>query len=411
MGMAGIGVIGFWNLRQTLEIISIVNLSIVANEISQTMMRPMSAFTAGASGFAYGAISLADVENLIIRDNTITDFGVTPGADLCGIFVLHGQMVEISRNQIRETRDWTTDSMVGVTTANQTRAGILMFLATPPTLEGSAWTTALGAQKVDWTAFTSDGLQREKPIYEPGLPALRIQENVVRVAIGLALAAFGYGPFSIADNHFSSGGAVSLSTTRLISMEFSAPSKDAVSYQDALLVQILNLGLAIEDVNQGDGFLAEYTRSDAAELGAARNLANASSGAVVFTHNICQLEAWASGVKGLCSVAILSFDHVLFTSNHLWVDTPPITAVVDAFLLGASVQMCDNRLQEAQYYPVIFSAASVGIANVTAHNLATYCLLVKAPPIYCINAPNVILTRLLCPPPKTRAPAAGSTKQ
>lgn len=412
MGMAGIGVIGFWNLRDTPEIISIVNLSIVANEIAHTLMRPMSPYIVGASGFAYGAISLADVENLVIRDNAITDFGATPGADVCGIFVLHGEMVEISRNQIRETRDWNADSIVGVTTSNQTRAGILMFLVTPPTLEGSAWRSSLGAQKIDWTLFTSNELQRENPIYEPGLPALRIQENVVRVAIGLALAAFGYGPFAISNNHFGSGGPVNLTTTRQITSEFAAPSKDSASYEAALLVEVLNLGLAIEDVNQGNGFAALYERSDDAELGATRNLANASSGAVLFTGNMCQLEAWASGVKGLCSVAILSFDHVLFSSNHLWVDAPPITALVDAFLLGVTLQMCDNRLQECQYYPVIFSGVSVGIANVTAHNIATYCLAVKAPPIYCINAPNVILMRLLCPPPKTgtKAAAAAGTK-
>ena len=50
---------------------------------------------------------MPDVENLVIRDNDVTDFGREPGDPACGIFVLHGEMVEISRNHVLETRDWT----------------------------------------------------------------------------------------------------------------------------------------------------------------------------------------------------------------------------------------------------------------------------------------------------------------
>jgi hypothetical protein len=59
---------------------------------------------------------------------------------------------------------------------------------------------------------------------------LRIEESVVRVALGLALAAIGFGPFAIADNHFSCGGAVRGTTVRPL----------------AQTVQIANLGTAIE---------------------------------------------------------------------------------------------------------------------------------------------------------------------
>ena len=405
MGMAGIGVVGFWNLRETLEVIRIVNLSITANVIARTMLRRTVAFNAKASSFAYGAISLADVENLMIRDNVIADFGYTPGAEICGIFVLHGQMVEISRNQIRETRDWTLASPPSVAAPNAVHAGIMMMLVTPPVMMGNAWTSSLSAQK---DSFTTSIAATGKPIYEPGLPALRIQENVVRVAIGLALEAFGYGPFSIVNNHFSSGGPVNTSANRLITQDFLAPSRNAKSYTDPLLIAILNLGLAIEDVNQGDGFAAAYQNRTNAEVGAARRLANASSGAVLFTNNVCQLEAWASRVSGIGSVNILSYDSVLFTSNRLWVDAPPLTALVDALLLGATMQMSDNRLQECQHYPVIASGLSVGIANVTSSNIATYCIKALAPAVYLINTPNVILWPFLCPPTKGKVAVTGN---
>jgi len=341
----------------------------------------------------------------MIRDNVIADFGYTPGAEVCGIFVLHGQMVEISRNQIRETRDWALASPPSVAAPNAVHAGIMMMLVTPPVMMGNAWTSSLSAQK---DSFTSSFVATGKPIYEPGLPALRIQENVVRVAIGLALEAFGYGSFSIVNNHFSSGGPVNTSANRLITQDFLAPSRNAKSYTDPLLIAILNLGLAIEDVNQGDGFAAAYQNRTNAEVGAARRLANASSGAVLFTSNVCQLEAWASRVSGIGSVNILSYDSVLFTSNQLWVDAPPLTALVDALLLGATMQMSDNRLQECQYYPVIASGLSVGIANVTSSNIATYCIKALAPAVYLINTPNVILWPFLCPPTKGKVAVTGN---
>jgi hypothetical protein len=397
MGMAGIGVVGFWNLRETLEIIRIENLSITANVIARTMQRSLIEIDASASGYAYGAISLADVENLLIRDNIITDFGITPGANICGIFVLHGEMVEISRNQIRETRDWADDSLTRVTPANDTRVGILLYLVTPPALLGSAWSTSERELDVNENDFGNDTRFRDKPLYEPGLPALRVQENVVRVAIGLALKAFGYGPFSIVGNHFSSGGPLGDITKRAYSKEFNAPSTDASSYTDPLLVGIYNLGLAIEDTNQGNGYAAMYAAQGSDDgFIVARKLANASSGTVLFTNNICQLEALMSGVRGLTSVSIMSLDNVLFNSNQLWVDGPPRTAIIDGWVFGMTVTACNNRFQESRYYPVLYSAETYGVANITSQNIATYCMKIEPHTVRCVRSPNVILWPLLC---------------
>jgi len=367
------------------------------------MQRSLIEIDASASGYAYGAISLADVENLMIRDNIIADFGITPGANVCGVFVLHGEMVEISRNQILETRDWTAETLTRVAPANDTRAGILLYLVTPPALLGSAWSASERELDVNEKDFGDDSRFREKPLYEPGLPALRVQENVVRVAIGLALEAFGYGAFSIVDNHFSSGGPLGDNTKRAYAKEFKAPSKDLSSYADPLLIAILNLGLAIEEVNQGNGFAAMYAAKGSEDgFNVARILANASSGTVLFTNNICQLEALMSGVRGLASVAILSLDHVLFNSNQLWVDGPPLTAIVDALAMGMTLMACNNRFQESRYYPVLYSAGTYGIANITSQNIATYCMKIEPHTVRCVHSPNVILWPQLCDSDKAR---------
>jgi hypothetical protein len=397
MGTAGIGVVGFWNLLETLEIISIENLSITANMIVRTMLRLMIDIDTSSSGYGYGAISLADVANLTIRDNIITDFGVTPGAGVCGIFVLHAEVVEISRNQIRETRDWSDETLARVAETSDTRVGIQLYMVTPPALEGSAWTNSEGELRIDEEDFGDDVRFREKPLYEPGLPALRLQENVVRVAVGLALKAFGYGPFSILGNHLSSGGPLGDKSIREYDLTFKAPSKESSKYKDPLLISIINLGLAIEDVDQGNGFAAMEASLDSDDgFDVARNLANASCGAVLFANNTCQLEALMSGVRGLASVSIMSLDDVLFNSNLLWLDGPPVTALFDGMVMGQTVIAGNNRFQECRDYPVLHSAATVGRANITSQNIASYCLKIEAPAIRRVDFPNVILWRYYC---------------
>ena len=107
MGLCGIGPVGFFDLEKTLEIITIDGLHICENSITSTVQRNIQALTAAqAIVEGYGAISIPDVDSLIIRGNTITDFGATPGARVCGVFVLHGEGIEISGNQITETSDW-----------------------------------------------------------------------------------------------------------------------------------------------------------------------------------------------------------------------------------------------------------------------------------------------------------------
>jgi hypothetical protein len=397
MGTSGIGVIGFWNLFETLEIVSIQNLSITANLIAHTMLRRMVDIDSSYSGHAYGAISLSDVENLAIRDNTITNFGYTPGADVCGIFVLHGQMVEISRNQIRETRDWSDDSLSRVAAADDTRVGIMLYMVTPPALEGAAWTNSLAGLKINEDDFSNDIRFREKPLYGPGLPALRVQENEVRVAIGLAFKAFGYGPFSIVGNHFSSGGPLGDKSIHAYGLSYSASGTELTNYEQPLLVSIINLGLAIEDIDQGNGFAAMRATLDSNDgFNVARNLADASCGAVLFTNNTCQLEALMSGVRGLASVSIASLDDVLFNSNLLWLDGPPLTAFTDGLIMGQTVMACNNRFQECRDNPVFYSAGTIGRANITSQNIASYCLKIEGPAIRRVDSPNVVLWPRLC---------------
>jgi Family of unknown function (DUF6519) len=381
MGMCGIGPVGFFDLRVIFEIISIENLTITSNTITNVLLRATASVNtfgtasslgsspnsgvsdtpnptgaaAGTGSFStvgtvsagtstpYGAISVASVENLVIRDNAITNFGSEPGIKANGIFVLVGEMIEISRNQILETRDWTQ------TTSNETTAnpggihgGIVIAIATPPSVTN---TTSL-------TSFS-------KALYEPGLPALRVEENVVRIALGQAFVAIGFGPFAISNNHFTCGGTILGRGTPI-----------------AQTVLILNLGTAIEaaattrpsGVNNG---LADYSAAAPPP-----NFSASSNGTVLFTNNICQLEARVDRQPSITSVTIISTDNLIFSNNQLWFDSTTIDAFFDALLAAGTLTATGNRFQESAA-SVFFSGITVAPFNITTQNISTFCLLVE----------------------------------
>jgi hypothetical protein len=403
MGMCGIGPIGFFDMRTTKEVISLANIDIGDNVIFRTLKRTM------ATDFGYGAVSLPDVVNLTIRDNYIFDFGMTPGAEVCGVYVLHGEGIEISRNQIRETRDDTGAALLEPQARyGGRRAGIFIELCAPPQVESSTLSRATFSNE---TAVNPIYVRQNIRMYETGLPALRIHENVVRTAFGLALSAIGWGPFSILNNSFGTGGQVALETagpntaagiaqaSGNTATGFAAPGIASAGWAPALTAGVLNFGVALELLSLDVTLLSRSSKgSDLVSL--------FPSGAIMFANNMCRYEGRANGANGLCSVGLVSLDHVQFGHNHLWFDSgqtwtfsgntlTPGAAFVDAWILAGSVQAVGNRLQEAALYPVLYSGFSFGLENITAHNIATYCIAIDGPKK--VDSPNIIADTTLCP--------------
>jgi hypothetical protein len=369
IGLCGIGPVGFFNLATTQELVNIQNLTITSNTISTSLQNAITPFAKGITGLGYGAICLPDVQNLILRDNTITDFGSVPGAQVCGIFLCSGEQVEISRNQVIETRDWSGIPATTAAAISGAQGGIVINAVSPPSLDQTA--TAAG-----WTC-SGDGTP---PMNQPGLPALRVEENVVRVPLGLALGVAGAGPFSIVNNHLSSGGTVPAASTSLASQSGMVPFRSTQFPTNVLTVEILNIGIAIDVERISPGLsVIDRVLSKLLKTGL-----TSSSGAVLFANNICQLETRASGATGLASVAILTLDHLTFTNNHCWIDSCArreysadsflsSAVLMDAVLVAASLQVCGNRLQESAG-SVAFSGLTAGVRNITAQNITSYCL-------------------------------------
>lgn len=396
VGMCGIGPVGFFNLNSALEIVSLENVLIAENILVNTLSRNVLAAAVGVSPYGYGVISLPDVVNLIIRDNIISNYGVRPGAEVCGIYVYHGEGIDIDSNQIHETRDLS--GARGVTWAKYggKRAGIYIDLATPPTLDtsaGSVWTESINdVYKTD----ESDAFRYQAPDYAPGFSALRIENNTVRVAFGLALSAMGTGPFSILGNHFSTGGTVSVDSAALRELEAGSSTISTLgTVTGALTVEILNLGLALEAFDLIQSFTNLYA-ADGALTNESDSSLSVTNGTVLFSNNICQLMAQLNAVLGLSSVALMTLDHLMFTNNQLWINGPKGTALMDALLFGVSVQAVTNRLQESTG-TVIDSGVSFGLMNNTSQNISTYCFLAKAAKTkWLIDSHNLVIHPARC---------------
>ena len=409
MGLCGIGPIGFFDMAQTFEVISIQNLTITNNIIRETLQRATAPInTYGAANISnaatatellsvstsnsnpYGAVCVPSVENLIIHDNIITDFGARPGLKVNGIFVLNGEMVDISRNQVLDTRDWDAASIESITPSTAIHGGIILGLITPPLVNGSA--SIANQQESAAGAYLAPSTNSARPIYQPGMPALRVEENVVRVPAGQAFVAVGFGPFAISNNHFSSGGLIRGVQKMLL----------------AQTVLIFNLGAAIDsaiDTKFSDLYSnakneapnTSFYSSTSVNQSSVR-LATSPTGAVTFSNNICQLESRIERQPSLTSVLVLSLDHVTFTSNHCWIDSLAGTQAaitsrgtsMDAVVCGGSVNVTGNRFQESPL-SVLISGLTIGIANITSQNIATSCLIVLANPSLKVDTPNIVL--------------------
>ena len=75
---------------------------------------------------------------------------------------------------------------------------------------------------------------------------------------------------------------------------------------------------------------------------------------------------------------------------------PALEALFDALIAAGSVNVTGNRFQESAF-SVALSGATIGIANITSQNIATYCLLVRRQTGITVDTPNVNLVNAIAP--------------
>lgn len=358
MGLNGIGVVAFFNLDAQDEFITVEGLRIVANEIRGCLRRSLANIDAGMiDAMGYGGISLADVEYLVIRNNLIEANGPDHLEPVCGVFVLHGEGVDISDNRILNNGAKTEQP--SHTGKDGRRGGINIVLAIAPTVP-----TPISGQLY--------------PV-QNGVPAVKIHDNVVSHPLGQALSLTALGPVSVVNNHLTSRGMI---------LKLNPPSPSFL----AATVMIMNLGLSNEfylQIGSFSGVLAGSTsvvaglsvsgdavlvpREDLDDKRVGQYLAN---GNVLFSDNRCDLNLLETGLGfALSSVAIFSLDDVGFHNNQCDCNLLDDIVITQAILFGLSMRASDNRLKEG-LVNALYSAMTVGLMNATTNNQSTHCLLV-----------------------------------
>ncbi|HEX2854236.1 MAG TPA: DUF6519 domain-containing protein [Opitutaceae bacterium] len=365
-GGCGIAVDRFWNLDGLDEYITVIDLAIQRNLIRRCLLRAIAEPSSSLSFcIGYGGIALADVENLVIQDNIIRDCGSGPREAVCGVFVLHGEGVEITRNRILDngfvgentaTTGGTTSAPAAVTPKRGYRGGIVIAYALAPT-------------RVTAIDDLFNNLADRAPL-QVGEPAAKIHDNIVTAPLGRALSLSALGPVTVQANQFTTRG---LGNGGGFSGGFLAST-----------VWILNLGLSNEIFFQHGAFsyLGQGQEIDPmGNMGA--NLDDfhvgkvMANGQVLFSDNQVNTDLLALGGSfSIAAVLIVTLDDLGFHDNQCEANTYLLDDIVlsHALLFGMSLRTTGNRFKEG-IISAFLSALTVGLlANTTAHNQGTHCI-------------------------------------
>lgn len=377
MGLCGIGVIGFFDLSNADEFITVAGLTIIGNDISNNLWRNLTPIDpANINSMGYGGIALADVSNLVVRDNSITDNGFSAREPVCGIFVLHGEGIEISRNHItdggrlyRYAEVFGTSEAAAAVSVGR-RGGINVVYALPPVIP------------VD-TRITTDAMEQS------GVPAVKVHDNVVAITMGQSLSVMGVGPMSILGNQFTTRGVVRFGP----STTFWAANVAIVNLglSDEIYLQLVAFALIAKgslDLSSFSGALSQ-PGPGLDDAGVGRLLAN---GNVLFSENQCVLDLIQTGMSlAFSSIGIFSLDDIHFHGNQCDCNLLDDLILTHALLFGFSLRLNDNRFKEG-VLNALFSAIALGLMASAVGNQSTHCLLVRGfVPALTLNNSNRVL--------------------
>jgi len=376
MGLNGIGVVGFFDLGAADEFVSVEELAIVDNHIDFCLQRSLEPIPrAMVQAMGYGGISLADVDHLVIRHNRIENNGPNYLEPICGIFILHGEGVVIADNRIinngAKTQERDQAAAIGP------RGGIYIVFAVAPVIPFSVG---------DRTASQQNGMA-----------AFSLYDNVVSTPLGQAIALVALGPVSVLGNRLTTQGIVSnlqtspatfiASTVAILNLGLSNEFYGQLLVFMAVRSQQLNMktGFTISD----DGIVT-VPRQGLDDFGIGQRLAN---GNVLFSNNQVELDLLDIEEVdfALSSIFIATLDDISFHNNQCDCSLSIDLILSQAFLLGVSLRVSDNRFKEG-ILNALFSAVTIGLINTTTDNQSTHCLLVRPnSPFFGSEVNNIVL--------------------
>ncbi len=367
MGLNGMGVVGFFSLKNIALIVSVEDLTIYRNHIEKCLQQiPSEIPTIMKMEMGFGGISLSDCENLVIRENRIEDNGKSHIEPVSGIFILHGEKIDISDNRILNngprTSEKDNDARPGF------RGGIVIGLT---------------FKKAFYKSFDD-----KEFIASDGIPSVKIHDNIVTQPLGQALFIKAFGPVSVVGNHLTSQGA----DYRVNPLSLIAGA-----------VFILNLGVSKDLI--GMLLLSSFKMmTNAAHMSGTMATPNTGllyalylpSGNVLFSNNQTTLDLRAPEPNyTLSSQFIASLDDVSYVGNQSECSSFNDLVISNTVIFGVTVRTNDNRFQEG-ITMARYSLFSYGLMNTCATNQATHCLHVLGNPSFRVYGGNKVLMDANC---------------
>jgi hypothetical protein len=424
MGRNGIGVASFFSMGDEPVIgkvkidsftaagglIFVSGLVIVENRIERCVNIPPRDIPAKMSYLmGYGGIALAVVETLVIRDNFILDNCRNCIDPVCGVFVLVGIGVDISRNEITEHLKQDYREILPAAVKHGPRGGIWLFIA-------------LGQMDI----FTGSKYEKLSEIgflrKSSGAHAARIHNNVVSVPLGRSLTMNVFGDASVLGNRFTSFGIVPVDILKLLLGLLT--SKGAISMSAVLqLFSLLAANVLIFDLGSFVAFREYRTvqtsvnKTEAADAVAAGNLNTSPgvnrlagtysdlsaanrlmnvftrAGMIHFSDNQCKLNPLNPSLSiAISSILIIGLADQGVHDNQTSCNIPKSLLITNAALLGGTLRATGNWLKET-FLHVAYSAMTFGFLNATTDNESVHCL--KVTGVQKLDRHNLILGAIL----------------
>jgi hypothetical protein len=372
MGISGIGVIGFFS-NDDQGIIHVDGLSITGNRLVGNVTRgSATADDNNVTTFGYGAISLDAASALTIHGNDLHQNGTRISGQVCGIFVRHGEGVEVSNNRLYDN-GWNGPK----TSASLPHGGVWLSNLIGP-LEGGENVA--------------------------GRPSAVVRDNEIDTNNGPGLVMDGLGYYSIVANTIttrSSLGVTNKATAVNVSIINNSAARDIQwnSYaglrdralelaQPLMAFKVGNKAVAAAKLTEAELATAKLTvklppRPDAAYI--------TPPGSTIFANNHVFTYAPQGGTES--AVNIQSLSDVTVTGNHFMTFEPegwfmfPTPVVIS----GADVQVQNNRCVDQALF---WSLYTIGNTNITTYNTTDHCIVVKGNTVFA--GPNIERFTGLC---------------
>ncbi len=386
MGINGIGVVRFFDLAKTGDMVGVHGLYIADNLITRCMRRKLEQVKQAFLLFiAYGGIALAKVSDLRILRNEFTLNGTSHLDPICGVFAIIVQGLQLDDNRIIDNGPKTQEPVSNA--LNGIRGGVHIWLVMPIIEPVSTATNQI---------FISRKEGRN------GVTTCAMRDNIIIAPLGRAVTFLALGQVVVARN-------------RLVTQGYTGNSFDLI----AATVLVGNLGFSNEwtlglllvfilaliggrPVAGGQSLCALAKVFGVINPGPPVSVwpplvRNWATGRVLFTENQVTLDITQQPFGfGLSSILIFTLDDLGLTDNQCEITSTAVFFLLDAFFFAGSVREADNRFSET-WGRVALSAWSLGIMNTTTDNQSTHCLKANALlPQLLVFRDNVAFIEALC---------------